>query len=75
MKSSIIALRTLSQNLLFLLIVIVARLGLAKVFRRRPEEAMKTLGQVYTSLSSILITFSNNKKLFILYIINTIYIK
>ena len=75
MKSSIIALRTLSQNLLFLLIVMVARLGLAKVFRRRPEEVMKTLGQVYTSLSSILITFSNNKKLFILYIINTIYIK
>ena len=57
-----------------LIFIIIARLGLAKVFRRRPEEIIKTLGQVYTSFSSILVTFLDSKNLFILHIANTIYI-
>ena len=52
----------------------VVRLGLAKVFRRRPKEVMEILGQAYTSFSSILVTFLDSEKLFILYITNTIHI-
>ena len=59
----------------------IARLDLIEVFRRRSVtsiltgEAMKTLGQAYTSFSSILVTFLNSEKIFILYITNSIYIK
>ena len=58
----------------------VARLDLIKAFRRRPVisiltgEVMETLDQAYTSFSSILVTFSDSEKLFILHIANTIYI-
>ena len=49
----------------------IARLGLAKVFRRRSltsaltGEAMKTLGQAGTSFSSILVTFLDSENSFI----------
>ena len=57
-----------------LISIIIAELDLAKVFRRRSKEIIKTLDQVYTSFSSILITFLDREKLFILHITNTIYI-
>ena len=54
-----------------LISVILARLDLAKVFRRRLEEVIKTLDQACASFSSILVTFSDSKKLFILHITNS----